>query len=98
MSDDELTPSQRAEIEELNEAWDHHVARAEVDMRVAMPRLREVVPPTERHISDTEFEVSHTIDLSGIVETLRSLPDRAGTDAFVDAYNRRPPIVFPPAI
>jgi hypothetical protein len=43
----------------------------------------------ERQISEDEVEVGFTIDASGIVETLRSLPDGAGTDAFVAAYNAR---------
>jgi hypothetical protein len=90
MRDDELTPEQQAEIQKLQSDWERHCTRAAVDMRAAMPRLREHFPSTRREISATEFELSETIDLSGIVETLRGLPDGAGTDAFIAAYNRRP--------
>ena len=98
MSDSELTPDQQAEIDALTEAWDHDTKRTGVDMSAAMPRLRELFPPEERWISDTEIEVSRTIDVTGIVDTLRHLPDHAGTEAFVIAYNRRPPRAAPPAL
>ena len=88
--EEDLTPEQRAELEALVQEWDHHLLRVGVDMEAAGPRLRELVPPEEHQISDAETEVTLALDVSGIVETLRGLPDGAGTERFVDAYNRRP--------
>lgn len=61
------------------------VERVGVDMRAAFPQLREIAPPTEHLLGD-----GFTIDASGIVETLRTLADDAGTEAFVAAYNSSP--------
>jgi hypothetical protein len=89
MEQEPLTPEQEAAAEALGREFFHQVARVAVDMQAAFPRLREIAPPVERQISEDEVEVGFTIDASGIVETLRSLPDGAGTDAFVAAYNAR---------
>jgi hypothetical protein len=67
------------------------LARVGVDIRAASPRMHEIVPPRETQNEDGTTEVVFTIDASGIVETLRKLPDGAGTDAFVHAYNARFP-------
>ena len=88
--EEDLTPELRAELEALVQEWDHHLLRVGVDMEIAGPQLREVIPAEERQISDTETEVTLALDVSGIVETLRGLPDGAGTERFIDAYNRRP--------
>jgi len=89
MDEQPVTPEQRAAAESLGREFMEQLERVAVDMQAAFPRLREIEPPVERQISDDEVEVSFTIDASGIVETLRSLPDGAGTDAFVAAYNAR---------
>ena len=88
--EEDLTPELRAELEALVQEWDHHLLRVGVDMEIAGPRLRELQPPEERQVSETETEVSLALDVSGIVETLRALPDGAGTERFIEAYNRRP--------
>lgn len=83
------TPEQEAATETLVREFMQQLKRVAVDMQAAFPRLREIAPPVERQISDDEVEVGFTVDASGIMETLRGLPDGAGTDAFVAAYNAR---------
>lgn len=73
------------------------LARVGVDMRAASPRMHEIGPSRETENEDGTTEVVFTIDASGIVDTLRKLPDRAGTDAFVRAYNARFPGLDSPA-
>ena len=87
MQEQSLTPEQHAAAEALVREFMQQVGRVAVDMQAAFPRLREIASPVERQISDEEVEVGFTIDASGTVETLRGLPDGAGTDAFVAAYN-----------
>lgn len=88
MDDIEYTAEQRAEIEAFEVEFERQVQRVRVDLQVAMPQLHHAVPPVERYISDEETELTLSIDISGIMHTLRSLPDGAGSDAFVQAYNR----------
>jgi hypothetical protein len=73
------------------------IARVGVDMRAASPRMHERVPCRETQNEDGTTDVVFTIDASGIVETLRKLPDGAGTDAFARAYNARFPDLESPA-
>jgi hypothetical protein len=89
MDEHPLTPEQEAAGEALAREFMQQLERVGVDMPAAFPRLREIAPRVERQISEVEFEESFTIDASGIVEALRGLPDCAGTDAFVAAYNAR---------
>jgi hypothetical protein len=79
------------DVEALTAEFLAQVARVGVDMRAASPRMHEIVAPRETDNEDGTTEVVFTIDASGIVETLRKLPDGAGTDAFVHAYNARFP-------
>jgi hypothetical protein len=72
--------------------------RVAVDLRAAMPGMHQVYPP-ERLASEDDlieetymtYMTSITIDLAGILETLRQLPDGVGTAAFVRAYNTTHP-------
>lgn len=89
MEEQQLTPEQATAVEALVAEFMRQLERVGVDMPMASPRLREIAPPVERQISDNEHEVMHTVDVSGIVDTLRGLPDGAGTQAFVAAYNAR---------
>jgi hypothetical protein len=66
-----------------------HLVRTSVDIRDATPHLHEIAEPVEHQLIDVDFEVILTFDLSGTLETLRGLPDLAGTAAFVAAYNAR---------
>ena len=83
------TPEQESAAETLIREFLQQLERVTVDMQAAFPRLRQIAPPVERQISEDEVEIGFTVDASGIVETLRGLPDGAGTDAFVAAYNAR---------
>jgi hypothetical protein len=83
------TPEQEAEIEAQTAELIWQRKRVDVDMHAASPRLREVVPSARRDVSNDAYDETLTIDVSGIVETLRSLPDGAGTAAFVEAYGAR---------
>jgi hypothetical protein len=89
MQNKPLTAEQEAQAAALTEEFIRQIERVGVDMPAAFPQLRESAPPVERYLSDDEVEVIITIDASGIVRTLRTLPDGAGTDAFVAAYNAR---------
>jgi hypothetical protein len=82
MADDDLTPDHQALFEEFQ----RQIERVGVNMLGVNERLHGH-ESTERQISDEESEVSFSIDVSGILATLRRLPDNAGTDAFVAAYN-----------
>jgi hypothetical protein len=89
MEERQLSPEHQGAAEALVAEFMRQLERVGVDMPTASPRLREIAPPAERQISDDEYEVTHTIDVSGIIDTLRGLPDDAGTAAFVAAYNAR---------
>lgn len=84
-----MTPDQEARIAALVAELEEQIARAGVDMPAASLELDEIDPPTVRQISETEHIESHSVDLLGILDTLRSLPDNAGTAAFVAAYGAR---------
>jgi len=90
MDDNALTPDQQVQINALEIEFMKQMERVGVDFQGVGTRLRESQPPVERRVSDDEFEVALTVDLSAIVDTLRVLPDAAGTEAFVAAYNARP--------
>jgi hypothetical protein len=72
--------------------------RVAVDLRAAMYGLHEFDSPervTSKDDIDEEtfmtYRISKTIDLAGIIETLRQLPDGVGTAAFIAAYNHTHP-------
>jgi hypothetical protein len=90
-------PQDDDDVAELTAEFLAQVARVGVDMRAASPRMHEIAPTRETDNEDGTTEVVFTINASGIIETLRKLPDGAGTDAFVRAYNARFPDLNPPA-
>lgn len=89
MNEPEPTPEQQAQINAFEVEFAQQLERVDVNLPSVGARLRESQPPVERRISDDEVEVALTIDVGAIVDTLRRLPDGAGTDAFVAAYNAR---------
>ena len=89
MEQQSRTREQEEAAEKLVREFMQQLERVAVDMQAAFPRLREIASPVERQISEDEVEIGFTVDASGIVKTLRGLPDGAGTDAFVAAYNAR---------
>ena len=80
MREDELTPQQLARIKDSEAALIQHIARVNIDMPSALPRLH-AEPPLQERIGEAEF-------MGAIRRTLEGLPDEAGTDAFVVAYMR----------
>jgi hypothetical protein len=95
MSDEELSPEQRLDIEALMADLEAQSARVGADLRTAMRTMNEIEAPRRSPIesddSGESFTESFTIDVTGILETLRALPDGAGTPALVWAYNRTHP-------
>ena len=98
MEESALTPEQEAELAALAAEFERQIERVAVNLQAAFPRMREFAPPVERRLTDDEFELSLTVDVSGIVEALRGLPDGAGTAAFVAAYNARQRGAPPPTV
>ena len=88
MTNHPLTPEQSVQISGLQAEFAKELERVGVDMAAAVSRISTAEPPIERRISEHEFEVTHSfgVNMSAIVETLRGLPDGAGTEAFVAAY------------
>jgi len=89
MEEDDFALEKQAEITALAAEFSRELERVGVDLRVAMPQLDGADAPIERDVSDDEVEVTLTINVSRIVETLRRLPASAGTEAFIAAYNAR---------
>ena len=71
MTEHALTPEQEREIDGLQTELAQQIARTNVDLQGIGPRLRESQPRVERQISDDQYEVELTIDLSAIVATLQ---------------------------
>ena len=89
LGDGDMTADQVSQVRELEKAFHDESLRTSVDLRAALDQLTPIVPQETRPLEDDGFEMSVSIDLSGIVATLRALPDAAGTEAFVAAYNVR---------
>lgn len=87
MSDDDVSQEERDERQELVAEFQRQLRRVGVDLRAGAPAMHEVLPEQRRDLPDGSYEVTFAIDVSGILETLRSLADDAGTAAFVAAYN-----------
>ena len=92
MSEDGSSPEQRPDIDALMADFEAQSVRAGVDLRMAMRSMNEIEAPRQSALLSDEsgesFTESFTIDVTGILDTLRSLPDGAGTSAFVAANNR----------
>jgi hypothetical protein len=88
---DELTPEQQRQVEADHADYEVQLARVGVDMRAASARMNEVQAPRRSEITgegdEESFTETFTVDFSGILNTLRLLPDGAGTAAFIAAYN-----------
>lgn len=68
---------------------EQQVARVAVVWDDASEHIMALSPVTETEISEHEIELTVSLDVAAIVEVLRSLPDRAGTVAFIAAYRQR---------
>jgi hypothetical protein len=89
---DDLSPEQQRRIEADEADLERQLIRVGVDLRAARPHMHELEAPTVEEIAGDESSeafvlVSMSVDQSGILKTLRELPDGAGTSAFVAAYN-----------
>ena len=87
MNDNASSPEERATIGALTSEFEQQLARVGVDLRAASPLIREKAQPVKQPVFDREYEMTFTVDVSGILAALRQLPDSAGTSAFVATYN-----------
>ena len=98
MPANENPAGQPAGAEALFAEFERQIARVRIDPQLAFAQLNQIAAPVTRPLPDGSYEESFTVDASGIVETLRGLPDNAGTAAFVAAYNAAHPDLHRPAI
>lgn len=76
-----------SEVTRLTADFDREAARVGVDWDASAERMREIAEKHEVVSEDGEtMEVTFTMDFTGLVETLKRLPDGAGTAAFLDAF------------
>lgn len=91
----ELSPEEQREVEAEQVDFERQLARVGVDLRAASPHMHELEEPVRQAVAGDEdsesYIISFTVDVSGILETLRQLPDGVGTSAFVAAYNAEHP-------
>jgi hypothetical protein len=55
----------------------------------ARAQMIAMAPKTERMVSENEMEMGLALNVSGMLAALRSLPNRAGTAAFLAAFRRK---------
>lgn len=92
---EELSPEQQRQLEADHADFERQLVRTAVDLRAASAHMHEIEEPRRREVDEDEdededterFIMELTIDFTGILETLRRLPDGAGTSAFVAEYN-----------
>jgi hypothetical protein len=91
MNEDDLSREQRRHVEALHTEFTQQLARVNVNLRAASPHMNEIAPTVREALladdSSEAFSMTFTLDVSGIVDTLRQLPDNAGTSQFIAAYN-----------
>ena len=89
MRPDEGAADDRQEgIDRLMADIEQESARVGVDWDLAHEQLREMAPRTETESADGEsHEIAIGLDVTSVLETLRSLPDGAGTAAFLAAIS-----------
>ena len=96
MHEEELSAAQRTDLQAVVAELEREGARVGVDWDAAAPTMRELAPKTERRVSEDEIEVNVTIDVMGMLATLRALPDGVGTDAFLAAFRLKSEAGDPP--
>ena len=96
MHEEELSAAQRTDLQAVVAELEREGARVGVDWDAAAPTMRELAPKTERRVSEDEIEVNLTIDVMGMLATLRALPDGVGTDAFLAAFRLKSEAGDPP--
>jgi hypothetical protein len=87
MRDNELSPEQEAELEQLASEAIREAERVGVDWDVAAERMRALASEKWSESEDgMSGELTLELDLSLLLRTLRRLPDGAGTERFLAAY------------
>jgi hypothetical protein len=98
MPDDELSPEQEAELEQLAEEAVREAVRVGVDWDVAAERMRALALQDWAPAGDgTTEEITLGLDLTLLLRTLRRLPDGAGTERFLAEYEAAESGDEPPA-
>lgn len=98
MSSDELSPDDEAELERLAQEVVDEAARVGVDWETARERMRALAEATWTESGDdAPTELTIGLDMTLLLDTLRSLPDGAGTARFLAAYEAAGPDEEPPA-
>jgi hypothetical protein len=75
-------PMTQADWDAINRELEQQIKRVNVDMFQANGDLHQIYALSQHESGESEF-----VDLTGIVDTLQTLSDGAGTAAFVEAYN-----------
>ncbi len=104
MRDDEPLSGQSDDGGEAAAAeFTRELSRVNVDWDEAGTEVFEAAPKIETPGSDDGFEVGVFLNVTALTDTLRSLPDGAGTEAFLAAFRERkaefgtmPPDFTPP--
>ena len=87
MPDNELSPEQEAELEQLAAETIREAERVGVDWDAAAERMRALASEQWEELEEAgSSEVTLDLDLSLLLRTLRSLPSNAGTERFLAAY------------
>jgi hypothetical protein len=98
MTGDELSPEQEAEIARVAADAVREAERVGVDWSVAQERMRALSRQEVRPSADgAAAEVTIELDLTLLLRTLRALPDGAGTERFLAAYEAAGPSDASPA-
>lgn len=96
MMHEELSAAQRTDLQAVVAELEREGVRVGVDWDAVAPTMRELAPKTERRISEDEIEVNLTLDVMGMLATLRALPDGVGTNAFLAAFRLKSAAGDPP--
>lgn len=98
MPGDELTAEQEAEIARVAEEAVREAERVGIDWETAQERMRTLSRQDVQMSEDGETaEVTIELDLTLLLQTLRQLPDGAGTARFLAAYEAAGSNDAPPA-
>ena len=96
MHEDEQSARRREDLQAMVSELEREGGRVGVDWGAAAPTLRALSPVVERRVNDKEVEVGVTLDVMGMLATLRALPDGVGTDAFLAAFKLQSAAGDPP--